>query len=82
MADCCLDCSNISDVIVDLFLGSGTSLIAAEKTKRICYGMEIEPRYVDSSVRRWVKHLKANNLEFVPKRNGVVDLKIEGKITN
>ena len=72
VADCCLDCSNISDVMVDLFLGSGTSLIAAEKTKRVCYGTEIEPRYVDSSVRRWVKHMKANNLEFVVKRNGVV----------
>ena len=32
--------------------------------------MEIEPKYVDSSVRRWVKHMKANNLEFVLKRNG------------
>ena len=58
--------------LLNRFLGSGTSLIAAEKTKRVCYGMEIEPRYVDSSVRRWIKHMKSNNLEFIVKRNGVV----------
>ena len=35
------------------FLGSGTSLIAAETTGRVCLGMELEPRYVDVAVRRW-----------------------------
>ena len=36
-------------------LGSGTTLIAAEQLGRVCYGIEIEPRYVDVSVRRWCK---------------------------
>jgi DNA modification methylase len=39
--------------IYDPFLGSGTSLIAAEMTGRICYGLELNPPYVDVIVRRW-----------------------------
>jgi DNA modification methylase len=41
--------------VIDPFLGSGTTLIAAHGLKRICYGIEIEPRYVDVAVRRWQK---------------------------
>jgi DNA modification methylase len=41
------------DVVYDPFLGSGTTLIAAEKTDRTCYGLDIDPRYVDVIVRRW-----------------------------
>jgi DNA modification methylase len=37
----------------DAFLGSGSTLIAAESSGRICYGMEIDPRYVDVAVERW-----------------------------
>ena len=40
-------------LIVDLFLGSGSTLIAAEKTNRICYGMEIDPLYVDIILKRF-----------------------------
>lgn len=39
--------------VVDLFLGSGSTLIAAEKTGRICYGMELDPKYVDVILKRW-----------------------------
>jgi hypothetical protein len=42
-----------TDLILDPFLGSGTTLIAAEQLDRRCYAMEIEPAYVDVSVRRW-----------------------------
>ena len=42
-----------NDVISDPFLGSGTTLIAAEKTKRKCYGMELDPKYCDVIVKRW-----------------------------
>ena len=35
------------------FLGSGTTLIAAERVGRCCYGMEIDPLYVDTIIRRW-----------------------------
>ena len=41
------------DIIVDLFLGSGSTLIAAEKTCRICFGMEIDPKYVDVIIKRY-----------------------------
>jgi DNA methylase len=41
------------DAVYDPFLGSGTTLIAAEQTARKCFGMEISPSYVDVIVRRW-----------------------------
>jgi DNA modification methylase len=41
------------EIVYDPFLGSGTTLIAAELTERICYGLEIEARYVDVIVKRW-----------------------------
>jgi len=40
-------------LVLDMFLGSGSTLIACEKTNRICYGMEIDPKYVDVIVKRW-----------------------------
>jgi DNA modification methylase len=45
--------SNPGQAVYDPFLGSGTTLIAAETTGRVCLGMELEPRYVDVTVRRW-----------------------------
>jgi len=41
------------NLILDLFLGSGSTLIACEKTNRKCYGMEIDPHYCDVIVKRW-----------------------------
>jgi len=40
-------------ITYDPFVGTGTTLIACEKLDRVCYGMEIEPRYVDVAVKRW-----------------------------
>jgi len=45
--------SAIEQIIVDPFLGSGTTLIAAEKTDRICYGMELDPKYASVIIKRW-----------------------------
>jgi DNA modification methylase len=45
--------SDVGDKIGDPFLGSGTTLIACERLGRICYGMEIEPRYCDVILRRY-----------------------------
>jgi DNA modification methylase len=42
-----------NNIISDLFLGSGSTLIASEKTNRICYGMELDPKYVDVIIKRW-----------------------------
>jgi len=48
-----LNNSRRGDVIYDPFLGSGTTLIAAEGTDRFCLGLDIDPSYVDVIVRRW-----------------------------
>ena len=53
VADAILDCSSRGDVVLDPFLGSGTSLLAAERVGRRCFGIEIDPAYVDTIIRRW-----------------------------
>lgn len=53
VADAIMDCSNHGDTILDLFLGSGTTLIASEKTGRTCYGMELSEKYCDVIIKRW-----------------------------
>jgi len=45
--------SQSGDKVLDTFLGSGSTLIACERTGRICYGMELEPLYVDIARMRW-----------------------------
>jgi DNA modification methylase len=40
-------------LVIDLFLGSGSTLIACQKTGRKCYGMEIDPQYCDVIISRW-----------------------------
>src|SRR5262249_11928013 len=53
VADAILDCSARGDIVLDAFLGSGTTVIAAERTGRRCYGLELDPGYVDTAIRRW-----------------------------
>jgi DNA modification methylase len=52
-----------SGVVFEPFGGSGTTIIAAAKTGRICRAMEIAPRYCDVIRRRWTKFAKQNNVE-------------------
>lgn len=47
--------SNLGGIVVEFFLGSGSTLIACEKTGRKCYGMEIDPHYCDVIITRWEK---------------------------
>ena len=56
VADAILDCSARGEVVLDAFLGSGTTLMAAERVGRICCGVEIDPIYVDVAIRRWQKY--------------------------
>jgi DNA modification methylase len=56
VADAMLDCSARGDIVLDPFLGSGTSVIAAERVGRSCYGIELDPSYVDVAIRRWQQH--------------------------
>jgi len=53
VADAILDCTARGDIVLDGFLGSGTTVIAAERTGRRCFGLELDPLYVDTIVRRW-----------------------------
>ena len=56
VADALLDCSARGDAVLDAFLGSGSTLIAAERTGRVCHGIELDPIYVDTAVRRWQRY--------------------------
>ena len=51
--DALLDVTAPNDLVIDPFLGSGTTILAAERTRRRCFGVEIEPAYVDLAIRRW-----------------------------
>jgi DNA modification methylase len=53
VADALLDCTARGEIVLDAFLGSGTTLIAAERTRRRCHALEIDPLYVDTAIRRW-----------------------------
>ena len=53
LEDALLDLTNRGDFVLDPFLGSGSTLIAAENTGRVCRGVELDPLYVDVIVRRY-----------------------------
>jgi DNA modification methylase len=53
VADAIKDCSKHNAIILDPFVGSGTTIIAAEQTGRRAYAMELDPEHVDTALRRW-----------------------------
>jgi DNA modification methylase len=55
IADAILDCSAPGDIVLDNFSGVGSTILAAETTGRMCYAIEIDPVYVDTTVMRWEK---------------------------
>jgi DNA modification methylase len=55
IADALLDVSRRGEIVLDPFLGSGSTLIAAENVGRVCIGIEIDPAYCDVAIRRWQK---------------------------
>lgn len=61
--------SKQKDIVGDLFLGGGSTLIACEQTWRNCYGMELDPVYVDVDIRRWLQYMIDNDLDFEIKKN-------------
>ena len=50
-----LNNSSPGQAVYEPFMGSGTTLIAAETTDRVCYGIELNPAYIDVAVERWQK---------------------------
>lgn len=55
IADAIRDVTRPGEIVIDGFMGSGSTLLAAERTKRIACGIEIEPAYVDVAIRRFEK---------------------------
>lgn len=53
VADAIRDVTKAGEIVLDGFMGSGTTLLAAERTGRVAYGIELEPRYIDVAIRRW-----------------------------
>lgn len=62
--------SRPGEIVLDTFLGSGTTLIAADQLGRICYGMEIEPKYCQVIIERYKKHCEKVGKKFHCKING------------
>src|SRR5213075_426679 len=54
------------EVVLDPFLGSGSTLIACEQLDRVCAGIDVDPRYVDVAVRRW-EALTGRKAELAPR---------------
>jgi DNA modification methylase len=53
VADAIKDVTRRRDIVLDTFCGSGTTILAAERVGRRAYALELEPRFVDVSIRRW-----------------------------
>jgi site-specific DNA-methyltransferase (adenine-specific) len=66
MAKCIENSTIICDEIYDPFLGSGTTLVAAQQLGRRCYGIEISPRYVDVILARW-ESLTGKTAQLMPR---------------
>ncbi|MEO8532849.1 MAG: DNA modification methylase [Flavobacterium sp.] len=65
------------DIVGDSFIGSGTTLISCEMSWRQCRGIELDPRFVDVDVKRWVKYMRDNYLDFELYKNGHILSKSE-----
>jgi DNA modification methylase len=55
VADAIRDVTKPGEIVLDGFIGSGSTILAAERTRRVAYGIEIEPGYVDVAIHRWEK---------------------------
>jgi len=65
-----INSSKMGDIVKDLFIGSGSTLIASAKINRVCYGMELDPHYCDISRDRYIEYCKKQNIKYNVKLNG------------
>lgn len=72
VADAIMDCSLIGHIILDIFSGSGTTIIAADQTERIAHVADLDPGYCDLNVRRYIRYCRNAGKPCVVKKNGVV----------
>ncbi len=68
VADAILDCSKRGGIVLDAFAGSGTTLLAAEKTGRRGYGIEFDPQFCDVIVRRMARAFKVEAIDAATAR--------------
>jgi DNA modification methylase len=79
VADVVLDCTARGEIVLDAFLGMGTTVIASEQTGRACFGIELNPVYVDATIRRWQNF---TGQQAVNALSGRTFNEIEQEITN
>jgi DNA modification methylase len=60
VVDAIKDCSRRGDIVLDVFMGAGTTILAAERVGRRGFGLEIDPPYADAAVRRWQNFTKGD----------------------
>jgi DNA modification methylase len=78
VADAILDSTARHDIVLDSYLGSGTTLLAAQRTGRRCYGIEIDPVYVDTAIERWqrmsgreARHIQGETFAALKRKRGM-----------
>jgi DNA modification methylase len=69
-----LNNSSPGQAVYEPFMGSGTTLIAAETTGRVCYGIELNPTYIDVAIERW-QHFTGANAVLAESGETFADLK-------
>ena len=62
--------SEINDIVIDAFAGSGSTLIGCEQLIRICYLIELDPKFCDVIIKRWFRFMKKNEKQYLIKKNG------------
>src|SRR5574344_1487885 len=62
-------CTQANGIVLDGFLGSASTLMACEQMDRICYGVELEPKFVDVAVKRYLEY-KSNSSDVYVIRDG------------
>ena len=58
-------CTQDNGIVLDGFLGSASTLIACEQLNRICYGIELEPKFVDVAVNRYIQQVGISDNVYV-----------------
>lgn len=67
--DSILDCSKPNDIVLDAFGGSGSTLLAAERTKRRAFLVEMDPHYCDVILSRYMKYFKKEDIELISRKD-------------
>ena len=63
-------CTQTNGMVLDGFLGSASTLIACEQLNRVCFGVELEPKFVDVAVERYIKLHEGRSDDVYLMRNG------------